>query len=98
MVRLSWTEIAIRDLEEIFDFIARDSTRYASITVNKIYQRVQDIKDSPMAGRMVPEFQSTNLREFIYRNYRIVYQIIETDRVDILRIFHTSRLLQNTTL
>ena len=39
MVTLVWTEISIEDLKEIFEFIAEDSTRYATITSNKIYQR-----------------------------------------------------------
>ena len=43
MVKIVWTELSISDLKEIFDYIAEDSIRYASITGNKIYQRVQPI-------------------------------------------------------
>jgi toxin ParE1/3/4 len=43
MVKLVWTEISKQDLKDIFDYISNDSQRYASITVNKIFQRVQDI-------------------------------------------------------
>ncbi len=34
MVSVVWTEISIEDLKEIFDFIAADSNRYATITVD----------------------------------------------------------------
>ena len=47
MVKIVWTELAISDLKEIFDYIADDSIRYASITANKIYQRVQQIIENP---------------------------------------------------
>jgi toxin ParE1/3/4 len=55
MVKLVWTEIAISDLNDIFDFIAVDSKRFASITVNKVYNRAQNIKGNTLAGRIVPE-------------------------------------------
>ncbi len=58
MVKLVWTELSRYDLEDIFDFIAKDSKRYASITVNKIYQRVQELIDNPLIGRVVPELNN----------------------------------------
>ncbi len=61
MVKLVWTEVSRDDLEEIFDFIAQDSTRYASITVNKIYQQAQLIIDNPSLGRIVSEFDERKL-------------------------------------
>jgi len=56
MVKIVWTELSTSDLKEIFDFIADDSIRYASITTNKIYNRVQPILDNPYIGRMVLSF------------------------------------------
>ena len=93
MVKLVWTELSTEDLKEIFDYIAMDSVRYASITVNKIYNRVQDIKDNPYVGRIVPEINRKVIREVISGNYRIVYKIINEFQVDILRVYHTARLL-----
>ena len=63
MVKIVWTELSISDLREIFDYIAEDSIRYASITTNKIYQRVQPIIENPYIGRMVPEFSKKSIRE-----------------------------------
>jgi plasmid stabilization system protein ParE len=36
MVQVVWAEPALADLKEIYQFIARDSPRYAQITVEKI--------------------------------------------------------------
>ena len=93
MVKLVWTEIAISDLNDIFDFIAVDSKRYASITVNKVYNRAQNIKGNPLAGWIVPEFNDRMIREVISGSYRIVYKIMSKFQVVILRVYYTSRLL-----
>ena len=94
MVKIVWTEKALDDLKEIFDYIALDSVRYASITINKIYQRIQPISSKPFLGRMVPEFQKKSIREVIEGNFRIIYRIKSKTRVDVLRVFHTARYLK----
>jgi len=94
MVKIVWTEISILDLKEIFDYIAEDSDRYATLTTNKIYQRVQVITDNPFLGRIVPEFREKLLRELIEGNYRIIYRIKSESQIDILRVYHSARLLK----
>lgn len=94
MVKVVWTKVATEDLKSIYDFIADDSERYASITVNKFYQRVQDLIRNPYLGRKVPEFDSELIREIISGNYRIVYQIVRKNQIDILRVYHAARLLK----
>ena len=98
MVKIVWTELSRNDLKEIFDYIAEDSKRYASITVNKIYNRAQDIVDNPYIGRIVPEFNIKTIREVIMGNYRIVYRIISEYQVDILRVYHSARLMTDNKL
>jgi toxin ParE1/3/4 len=98
MVKLIWTEISINDLNQISDFIAADSMRYASITVNKIYNRAQDIVSNPYKGRIVPEFNNKIIREVIMGSDSIVYQIITEKQVVILRVYHSSLLLTQNKL
>lgn len=98
MVKIVWTELSISDLKEIFMYIADDSLRYASITVNKIYQRVQPLNDNPLIGRIVPEFANKTIRELIEGNYRIIYRIKSKSQIEILRIFHGARFLRRKNL
>lgn len=49
MVKIVWTEASIEDLNEIFDYIAKDSRHYATITTNKIYQIAQAFHPDPLA-------------------------------------------------
>ena len=55
MVRIEWTERSLEDLNEIHDYIARDSKNYANLFVKKIYEAVQKLKDFPNIGRVVPK-------------------------------------------
>lgn len=98
MVKIIWTEISIEDLKEIYDYIADDSVRYASITTLKIYQRAQEIIANPYFGRIVPEFNNKFLRELIEGNYRIIYRIKNEAQVDILRVYHAARLLKRKSI
>jgi len=94
MVKIVWTELSLFDLKEIFDYIAANSQRYATITTNKIYQRVQIIADNPFTGKIVDEFNEKSIRELIEGKYRIIYRIKTNSQVDILRIYHSARLLK----
>lgn len=98
MVKIVWTEVSIKDLKEIFDFIAEDSVRYASITTLKIYQYAHKISINPYLGRTVPEFNDKLIREIIQGNYRIIYRIKSELQVDILRIHHSARLLKRESI
>jgi addiction module RelE/StbE family toxin len=75
MVKIIWTSKSFNDLESIFEYIAKDSKKYASIQVRMIKDRTKQIKLNPLSGRVVPEFNDVNLRELIEGNYRIAYLI-----------------------
>lgn len=49
MMKIVWTALSLIDLEEIYDYIAQNSYRYAQITTNKLYQRAQYVKDNPLS-------------------------------------------------
>jgi len=87
VARLIWSPDAINDLESIYEFIAKDSERFARIFASRIIQIVESIPDYPMRGRKVPEIGEENVREIFYKLYRIIYWI-HTDRIEILNIIH----------
>ena len=95
MVKIVWTELSLLDLKEIFDYIALNSNRYATIITNKIYQRVQLIAENQFIGKTVAEFNNKSIRELIEGKYRIIYKIKSDSQLDILRVYHTARLLKS---
>jgi toxin ParE1/3/4 len=62
MVKIVWTELSIDDLREIHDYISKNSSRFATITVNKIYQKTELITNNPYLGRIVPEIANEKIR------------------------------------
>ncbi|WP_460583538.1 type II toxin-antitoxin system RelE/ParE family toxin [Hymenobacter arcticus] len=51
----------------------------------------------PEIGRIVTEIGLPAVREMLKNGYRIVYRIISADRLDILRIYHSSQPLPTLT-
>ena len=92
VTKIVWTRKAVSDLKDIFDYINKDSSHYAALTVQQIINKTSLILNFPLAGRIVPEFSNIGLREFILKNYRIIYRIKGT-RAYIVRIYNTYRLL-----
>ena len=93
MARLNWTDQAAGDLTGIAIFIAKDSVKYARITILKIRTAARLLRTSPLSGRKVPETDIENIRELIHGNYRIIYVILASDRIDILTVHHSAKRL-----
>jgi len=94
MARLNWTELSINDLTNIAEFISKDSFKYATIQIKRIRERARILKTKPFLGRIVPEIQNDSIRELILGNYRIIYKIVSEDRIDILTVHHSAKLLK----
>ncbi|MFA5834809.1 MAG: type II toxin-antitoxin system RelE/ParE family toxin [Bacteroidota bacterium] len=80
MAVVRWTPQAIQDINDIAEFIAKDSVRYASLFVLKVFEKELVLSFSIRLGRMVPEFDNENIRELIFQNYRIIYKVVNDDR------------------
>ncbi|MGB1316325.1 MAG: type II toxin-antitoxin system RelE/ParE family toxin [Chitinophagales bacterium] len=93
MVKINWTSQAKYDLKEIFNFIAKDSRKYAHQQISKIRVKVLHLKTQTNLGKINKEFNDDNIREFIVGNYRIIYRIKNKDRIDILLVHHGARNL-----
>ena len=93
MVKVLWTDIARDDLKSIFEYISEDSSLYAKRFAEKLLVKVEILAEFPKMGRVVPEFETPEIRELIEGNYRIVYKVFD-DRVDILRIHHSFKQLK----
>ena len=87
---LRWSRQAFEDLASMRSYIAKDSPAYADLTVQRIVAVVERLGQFPDSGRVVPERQSSDLREVIVGKYRVVYRR-STDAVEIVTVFRGSR-------
>lgn len=94
MARIVWTEPAIKDLESIHAFIARDSKYYADAFVADLIQKTERLEQFSYSGRVVPEIGDEQTRELLVGNYRIIYDI-RAELVRILTVIHSARELPN---
>jgi len=93
MVVIRWSIGALDDLESISPYIEQDSPIKAKELVEGIFEKIEQLKQFPFMGRKFPDRDDDQLREIIFKNYRIVYEIRE-EIIEILIIAHGSRLLK----
>jgi addiction module RelE/StbE family toxin len=96
MVQVKWTKLSVEDLKGIFDYISRDSIKYAKIEIIKLKLRTNILKTHPYAGKGVPEIENKVYRELIEGNYRIIYKIVDEKTIHIITIHHSSRDLSES--
>jgi toxin ParE1/3/4 len=99
MVKIIWTQRSLTDLKSIAEYISKDSVKYASLTLERIIDVTKYIEKNPRIGRMVPEIgRNDKIREIIFGNYRIIYEIANTVTVYILTVHHSAKRLRQTSL
>lgn len=91
MVQINWTVLAREDLQSIIKYISRDSPKYARLQIVRIRLRTKILYSHIYSGKIVEEINREDIRELIEGNYRIIYRIIDQDRVDIITIHHSAR-------
>jgi len=89
-MELEWTNLALDDLENIRDYIGKDSPYYAKQFIERIFDAAENLQDHPKIGRPVPETDRDDVRELIFQSYRIIYRT-KPDRVQIVTVIHGSR-------
>ena len=91
-MEIFWTDHALGQLDEIYNYIATDSKIYAQKVIDKLTKATEQLAKFPESGRYVPEIEDDIIREMISGNYQIVYKVY-TERIDILSVLHVRQLL-----
>jgi toxin ParE1/3/4 len=90
-MRVIWSTEAFKDLDAIYEYIAKDSPIYAQRVVERIISRGEQIAKYPKSGRKTPEMNRPDIREIIEGSYRIIYRLKEHE-IEILTVLHGARL------
>ena len=90
--KIIFSEPAIDDLKDIVSFIAEDNPEAAAKFGGKLLESVRHLATFPRFGRVVPELNDANIREIIFKPYRIFYRVKdEAQAVEIIRFWHAAR-------
>jgi addiction module RelE/StbE family toxin len=92
-MKIFWTKEALLRLQDIEEYISRDNSTVAIEFVEKVISTAETLIDNPEKSRIVPELSLGNIRELIYKNYRIVY-LVKKNMIDILTVFEGYQLLK----
>src|SRR5690554_2699822 len=95
MVQIKWTEQSRKDLFDIFEYIRIDSKKYAQRQIIRIKDRTQILKKNSKIGKPLSGLPKDDIRELVEGNYRIIYKIVNSSRIDILTVHHSARDLRN---
>jgi plasmid stabilization system protein ParE len=98
--QVRWAPVAIDDVIDIIEHIARDNPGHAAQLFDKLKARTDSLERLPDRGRVVPELQALGvrfLRELVLAPYRVLYRI-EGGSVHIVAVFDGRRNLEDILL
>ena len=88
--RIEWTQAAWNDLEQLAEYISKDSAHYAAAFVREVKSAARSLRTFSERGRVVPELENPSIREIFVRSYRLIYQV-SRKTVFILGFIHGAR-------
>ncbi|MFN7908346.1 MAG: type II toxin-antitoxin system RelE/ParE family toxin [Microcystis sp.] len=93
-MKVFWTETAVNHLSAIYNYISQNCPQYAQRLVERLTRRSEQIANFPFSGRLVPEFETEQIREVIEVSYRIIYYI-KPEQIDVIAVLHAARNIEN---
>jgi plasmid stabilization system protein ParE len=94
MASIQIANSAKSDFREIFNFISKQSIQNAEKLINTIKKEIIILEKYPEIGQIVKEINDPEFREIKVYKYRVIY-FFQDDKVSIITIHHSSRLLKN---
>ena len=92
-MKIRWSYEALERLIEIEDYISKDSSVRAIQFVDQLIEHAELLSGKPLMGRMIPELANPDIRELVFKKYRIIYRLKEK-RIEILTVFEGHRLMR----
>ena len=98
--KVIWTNTAVRDLDDIIEYILLDSTNSAIEQYQKIKEATKELIVFPKSGRIIPELYEQNItkfREIIISPWRIMYKV-DANTVYVMAIIDGRRNIEDILL
>lgn len=98
--RVEWADVARRDLLGIVDYLVERNPEAAAATAARLERRAAALKSTPGRGRVIPELERLQLREYrelVVPPYRLIYRT-SGRRVLVLGVLDSRRNLEDLLL
>lgn len=91
---IALAESAIQDLVAIREYYQEQEVpEVGDRFVEEIISLVEELAIHPDRGRIVPEFNRTQLRELIHPPFRVVYRRYK-EKISVVRVWRSERLMR----
>lgn len=87
-----WLPLATQNAHALASFIAQDKPVAAIKWLEDLFERIELLQVLPESGRIVPEIGISSIREIIFGQYRVIYQLAG-EQIMILTVRHGKQLL-----
>lgn len=88
---VTWTASARDDLEDVAKDL-HDSPGTTGALITEILRSTRRLRDFPLSGRAVPEFNDHRWREIQVHSFRILY-VVAPGKVEVRAVLHSRRRL-----
>ncbi|MGN6421825.1 MAG: type II toxin-antitoxin system RelE/ParE family toxin [Asticcacaulis sp.] len=89
MARLLRSAQALRDLDDIWFYIAQDNLNAADAWLDHVFDKATALSEQPLIGRARPELDA-EIRSLPVGAYMLYYRPL-SDGVELVRVLHSSR-------
>jgi plasmid stabilization system protein ParE len=79
-------------LDDAVSYVAQDSHPAAQRLLIQALEAASSLEVFSKRGRIVPEFNQSNVRQLLVQRYRLLYEVVQTE-VHILAFVHAAREL-----
>jgi len=87
-MKIIWSPTARTKTKEILEYVAEDNPDAALTLIDQFEAKVENLKENPESGRVLPELKNDKIRELVvHKNYGVIYEI-NPDIIEILTIRH----------
>jgi len=90
-MKVRYRRLALRDIEEILQFLQPRSPSGANTVLKAIYNGIGQIADYPYSGTERTSDPDIRVKVIGRYRYKIFYSVISSETIEIIHIRHTSR-------
>lgn len=93
-MKVSWTRPALKDLDEIENYIALDDVDRAVDFVEKLIDLGESLEFDWERGTPAKWTKDTSIRELYYHNYTLIYEVMD-DEIQIHEVHNSAKMIRH---
>lgn len=93
-MRVRWTRPALKDLDDIENYIAQDDVGRAVSFVDKLIDLGESLEFDWERGTQAKWTIDSSIKEIYYHNYTIIYEIMETE-IQIHEVHNCAKMIRH---